>query len=194
MLATTKDPLEFNQFGATNGGSIVKNKLFLLRGLRGTAPDRGTTLVRTVETPEFRNLVASQFPNSIGNFLFKNFPSPAPTSNIRDIGRPVPGLQTQNVLNNPSVATNPNYTATGGGLYRNVLQGTPDGIPDIGTANVTLPENDHRQSVQHPSRSGVLAEAPDLRPLHLRPQRRRRSADDRPPRLQPAGRSEPATT
>jgi hypothetical protein len=45
------------------------------------------------------------------------------------------------VLNNPSVATNPNYTATGGGLYRNVLQGTPDGIPDIGTANVTLPEN-----------------------------------------------------
>ena len=140
VLATTKDPLEFNQFGGTNGGSIVKNKLFYFAAYEGLRLTRGTTLVRTVETPEFRNLVASQFPNSIGNFLFKNFPSPAPTSNIRDIGRPVPGLQTENVLNNPSVSTNPNYVATGGGLYRNVLQGTPDGIPDIGTANVTLPE------------------------------------------------------
>jgi outer membrane receptor protein involved in Fe transport len=140
VLATTKDPLEFNQFGGTNGGSIVKNKLFYFAAYEGLRLTRGTTLVRTVETPEFRQLVASQFPNSIGNYLFKNFPSPAPTSNVRDIGRPIAGLQTENVLNNPSVATDPNYVATGGGLYRNVLQSTADGIPDIGTANITLPE------------------------------------------------------
>jgi outer membrane receptor protein involved in Fe transport len=140
VLATTKDPLEFNQFGGTNGGSIVKNKLFYFAAYEGLRLTRGTTLVRTVETPEFRQLVASQFPNSIGNYLFKNFPSPAPTSNVRDIGRAIAGLQTENVLNNPSVATDPNYVATGGGLYRNVLQSTADGIPDIGTANITLPE------------------------------------------------------
>jgi outer membrane receptor protein involved in Fe transport len=140
ILASKKDPLKFNQFGATNGGALVKNKLFYFAAYEGLRLTRGTTLVRTVETPEFRQLVAAQYPNSIANLLFKNFPSPTPTSNIRDIGRPVTGLQTQSLLNDPTVAGNPNYVATGGGLFRNNLQGTPDGIPDLGTANVSLAE------------------------------------------------------
>src|SRR5206468_1115732 len=140
ILAAQKDPLRFNQFGATNGGAIGKDKLFYFAAYEGLRLTRGTTLVRTVETPEFRQLVASQFPNSIGNFLFQHFPSPAPTANIRDIGRPVAGLQTQNILNDPSVATSPNYVSTGGGLYRNNLQTTPDGIPDVGTAALSLAE------------------------------------------------------
>jgi outer membrane receptor protein involved in Fe transport len=140
VLATQKDPLRFNQFGATNGGVVVRDKLFYFTAYEGLRLTRGTTLVRTVETPEFRQLVATQFPSSIGNFLFQRFPSRAPTSNIRDIGRPVGGPQTQNILNDPTVGTNPNYVATGGGLYRNALQAAPDGIPDIGTAAVTLPE------------------------------------------------------
>jgi hypothetical protein len=140
VLATQKDPLEFNQFGATNGGAMVQNRLFYFAAYEGLRLTRGTTVVKTVETPEFRQLVAAQFPNSIANFLFQRFPSPPPTSNIRDIGRPVTGLQTENILNAPGVAGNPDYVVTGGGLYRNALQGTADGIPDIGSAAISLAE------------------------------------------------------
>jgi outer membrane receptor protein involved in Fe transport len=146
IFATQKDPLRFNQFGATNGGRIARNKLFYFVAYEGLRLDRGVTLLRTVETPEFRQLVARQFPNSIANFLYSQFPSPAPTSNIRDLGRPVTGPQTQNILNDPTVGGNANYTATGGGLYNNALQRTPDGIPDVGTAAIGV--NEHTQSDQ----------------------------------------------
>src|SRR5206468_2062362 len=99
ILAPRKDPLRFNQFGATNGGAVVKNKLFYFVAYEGLRLDRGITLLRTVETPQFRQLVAQRFPNSIANFLFTHFPSPSPTTNIRDAGQPVTGLQTQNILN-----------------------------------------------------------------------------------------------
>ena len=102
---------------------------------------RGVTLVRTVETPEFRQLVAQLYPNSIANFLFTNFPSPKPTSNIRDTGRPVAGLATDSSLNTPGVADQSELRADRAAVnYRNALQATPDGIPDIGTANVSVSE------------------------------------------------------
>src|SRR5262245_26680515 len=141
IFATTKDPLKFNQFGFTNGGPLAKNKLFYFVAYEGLRLDRGVTLLRTVETPEFRQLVAQCYPNSIANFLLSRFPSPTPTTNLRDTGQPVAGLQTQNILNDPTVANNPNYVATGGGMYRNALQTTPDGIPDIGTAAIGVNEN-----------------------------------------------------
>jgi hypothetical protein len=141
VFATSKDPLEFNQFGGTLGGPLRRDKTFFFGGYEGIRITRGVTLVRTVETPEFRQQVASLYPNSIGNFLFSQFPSPAPTSNIRDIGRPVAGLANDSSLNTPGVATNPNYVSTGGNQYRNALQATPDGIPDIGTANVGVVED-----------------------------------------------------
>jgi hypothetical protein len=140
ILSAKKDPLKFHQFGATNGGAVVKNKLFYFAAYEGLRLTRGTTLLRTVETPEFRQMVAQLYPNSIANLLLTKFPSPAPTSNIRDLGRPVPGLQTESIANNPSVATNPNYVATSATLYRNVLQLTPDGIPDLGTAAIPVAE------------------------------------------------------
>ena len=140
VFATVKDPLSFNQFGGTMGGPIRRDKTFFFFGYEGLRLNRGVTLVRTVETPEFRQMVASLYPNSIGNFLFQNFPSPNPTSNIRDIGRPVAGLANDSSLNTPGVATNPAYASTGGTQYRNALQATPDGIPDIGTINFGLEE------------------------------------------------------
>jgi len=140
VFAAKVDPLKFNQFGATNGGPIVRNRTFYFASYEGLRVTRGTTLVRTVETPEFRQLVAQRFPNSIANFLFQNFPAPAPTSNIRDTGQPVAGLATESAANNPGVTTNPNYTPQGA-LYRNVLQATPDGIPDIGSVNIPVSEN-----------------------------------------------------
>lgn len=141
VLATVKDPLEFNQFGGTVGGPLRRDKTFFFGGYEGIRITRGVTLVRPVETAEFRQQVATLYPNSIGNFLFSQFPSPAPTSNIRDIGRPVPGLANDSSLNTPGIATNPNYVSTGGTQYRNALQATPDGIPDIGTANVGVVED-----------------------------------------------------
>lgn len=140
VFALRKDPLSFNQFGATAGGPVRRDRTFFFAGYEGLRVNRGVTLVRTVETPEFRQMVASLYPNSIANFLFQNFPSPAPTSNIRDIGRPVPGLANDSSLNTPGVATNPAYVSTGGVQFRNALQATPDGIPDIGTVNMSIEE------------------------------------------------------
>jgi hypothetical protein len=141
IFATKKDPLEFNQFGGTNGGAIVKNKTFYFVAYEGLRLTRGTTLLRTVETPQLRALVAQKYPNSIANLLFTNFPSPTPTSNIKDVGRPVTGLLTQSPRNDPSVVNNPNYVPIANGLYRNALEATPDGIPDIGTAPIAVAEN-----------------------------------------------------
>ncbi len=111
------------------------------------------TLVRTVETPEFRQLVAQQFPNSIANFLFQNFPSPSPTSNIRDTGQT--GRRAGKPTAPPTIRAWPPIRTTrrGGALFRNTLQATPDGIPDIGTANIPRQREDRRRPVQHPRRS-----------------------------------------
>jgi outer membrane receptor protein involved in Fe transport len=141
VFAPRKDPLEFNQFGGTFGGPIRRDRTFFFASYEGLRQTRGQTVVRTVETPEFRQLVAQRFPNSIANFLLQRFPSPTPTSNIRDTGQPVAGLGTDNRLNNPSIATDPNYVLTSGNQYRNALQSTPDGIPDIGTANIPVSED-----------------------------------------------------
>lgn len=139
VFATVQDPLRFNQFGSTAGGPIKRNKTFFFASYEGLRLTRGQTVLRTVETPEFRALVAQRFPNSIANLLLRQFPSPTPTSNIRDTGQPVAGLAQDIVANTPSVATNPNYTAAGA-LFRNTLQTTPDGIPDIGTAAIPIVE------------------------------------------------------
>ncbi len=141
VFATRKDPLSFNQFGGTLGGPIRRDKTFFFLGYEGLRLNRGVTLVRTVETPEFRQMVAALFPGSIANFLFQQFPAPAPTSNLRDIGRPVAGLANDSLLNTPGIASNPNYVATSATQFRNALQATPDGIPDVGTVNMSIAED-----------------------------------------------------
>ncbi|MFN8061551.1 MAG: carboxypeptidase regulatory-like domain-containing protein [Vicinamibacterales bacterium] len=142
VFAAKKDPLRFNQFGTTAGGPIRKNKTFFFASYEGQRVTRGQTVIRTVETPEFRDLVIRQYPNSIAALLFKNFPSPTPTTNLRDVGRPVPGLATDSARNTPGVTTNPNYVASGS-LFTNQLQATPDGIPDIGTAAIPVVDTTH---------------------------------------------------
>jgi outer membrane receptor protein involved in Fe transport len=69
-----KPALRFNQFGATFGGPILKDKLFFFASFQG---DRFKTVgppsTINVESQEFRDAVATAFPNSVANLLYQNF-------------------------------------------------------------------------------------------------------------------------
>jgi hypothetical protein len=69
-----RPPLRFNQFGATFGGPIIKDKLFFFAAYQGdrfltTAPPS----VATVESPQWRAAVEAANPNSVAAVLYKNF-------------------------------------------------------------------------------------------------------------------------
>jgi Carboxypeptidase regulatory-like domain len=69
-----RPPLHFNQFGATIGGPIIKNKLFFFLAYQG---DRFKTVQPptpiTVESPQWRAAVEAAQPNSVANLLYSNF-------------------------------------------------------------------------------------------------------------------------
>jgi outer membrane receptor for ferrienterochelin and colicin len=56
--ATKQPPLHFNQFGATVGGPILRDKLFFFLSLQGDRfKSSGTPITATQESPEWRNAV-----------------------------------------------------------------------------------------------------------------------------------------
>src|SRR5437764_3872359 len=67
-----------NEFGGTLGGPIIKNKLFAFGGIFLLRSSNATTQLATVETPQFAQFVAANFPNSIANSFFKAAPPAAP--------------------------------------------------------------------------------------------------------------------
>jgi outer membrane receptor protein involved in Fe transport len=74
QLGVPKQKLRFNQVGGTFGGPIIKDKLFFFVSYQqdhftNQAPP--TTI--TVESPQFRQAVISQLPNSTAALLYKNF-------------------------------------------------------------------------------------------------------------------------
>jgi len=77
-----------NEFGGTVGGPIIKNKLFAFGGLFVLRSSNATTLVSSVETPEFAQFVTQNFPNNLSSTFFTQAPPGiSPTTNIVTVGQ-----------------------------------------------------------------------------------------------------------
>lgn len=113
-----------NQFGATLGGPVIRDRLFYFASYQGLRLRQPQQRQATVETPEFRDFVLRTRPNSLAAKLLRNFPPKAnPVFNIRDIGSPEAGVQ---------------------------RAGPPDGIPDLGDVFIPVQgyTNDDQVSVR----------------------------------------------
>ncbi|MBC8164488.1 MAG: TonB-dependent receptor, partial [Bryobacteraceae bacterium] len=113
-----------NQFGATLGGPVIRNRLFYFFSYQGLRLRQPQQRQATVETPEFRDFVLRTRPTSLAARLLRDFPPLAnPTFNIRDIGSPAPGVQ---------------------------RAGPADGIPDLGDVFIPVRgfTNDEQYSIR----------------------------------------------
>ena len=72
----SKTPLQQNQFGASIGGPIIKDKTFFFANYEGSRLKDGAPALFTAETPEFRNFVIANFPNNFAAQFYKDFPAP----------------------------------------------------------------------------------------------------------------------
>jgi hypothetical protein len=107
----TKTPLLAHQFGFVFGGPIRKDKTFFFINYDGSRRKDGQPALFTVETPQFRQLVATQRPGSIANQFYQDFPAPPciPGTAVDTGSIPSPGVPP---IGNP------------------LAVGPPDGIPD----------------------------------------------------------------
>jgi hypothetical protein len=77
-FATKQTALVYNQFGANIGGAVIKNKTFFFGSYEGTRNANGQPRAFQVETPEFRNYVFQNNPNSVAAGLLQKYPAPTP--------------------------------------------------------------------------------------------------------------------
>jgi carboxypeptidase family protein len=76
QVSTPRQALRFNQYGATFGGPIIKDKMFFFlsfqdNDFRESAPPSTVT----VESPQWAQAVETALPNSTAALLYKNFPA-----------------------------------------------------------------------------------------------------------------------
>lgn len=72
-----KTPLQQNQFGFSFGGPVIKNKTFFFVDYEGSRLKDGAPAAFTVETPQFRDFVTTNLPNSFAAQFYRDFPAPA---------------------------------------------------------------------------------------------------------------------
>lgn len=108
-----------NEFGGTFGGPILKNKLFFFVGAFGLLSSSATTDVATVETPDFVQFVAQNFPNNISNAFFKAAPvgNTPPLTNILTVSQ----VEAANPGFYPSTAFPADLPAVGTGYFSQSL-------------------------------------------------------------------------
>jgi hypothetical protein len=68
-----KAPSRLNQFGATFGGAIIKNKFFFFAAYQGDRFLTSSPGPVWVESPQFRSAAIAAFPDSVASLLYKNF-------------------------------------------------------------------------------------------------------------------------
>ena len=116
-----KTPLRFNQFGATLGGPIKKDKTFFFVSYQGSRFKTFAPAVPiTMESPQWRQAVIASAPNSVAALLYQNFPGPT--------GTPIPDGD-----GNPLTVAN--YV----GDFGNVLCQAnldPDGLDPVNSARI----------------------------------------------------------
>ena len=77
-----------NDFGGAVGGPILKGKTFFFGNLFWSKSLQGVTLTQPVETPVFRQYVATNFPNSLAAQYFAGAPAGGtPTSGFQTVGQ-----------------------------------------------------------------------------------------------------------
>jgi len=127
-----KGEFKRNHFGFALGGPIVKNHTFFFFSYQGLRQIRPALTNFLVETPEFRNFVIQTRPNSLAARFLRDYPPLMnPTTFIRDIGSPLPGVG---------------------------VVGPPDGIPDVGEVFIQVPgftfDNQYSIRVDHTLNGG----------------------------------------
>ncbi|HZG53602.1 MAG TPA: TonB-dependent receptor, partial [Pyrinomonadaceae bacterium] len=78
FFAAKRAPQVYNQFGATIGAPIRRDKTFFFGLYEGTRHAVARAVSLQVETPELRDYVMLTRPDSIAARLLQNFPAPAP--------------------------------------------------------------------------------------------------------------------
>src|SRR5207253_2903931 len=81
VFATAVPNVRKNQYGYSVGGPIFKNRTFFFTTFEGLRQSGAPAQVYTVETSQFRDFVASKYPNSIAAYLLTHYqPAAYPTS------------------------------------------------------------------------------------------------------------------
>jgi outer membrane receptor protein involved in Fe transport len=134
--------LQQRDWAASLGGPIVKNKLFFFLSYEGFTNENVTYPSQYIETPEYRQFIASDRPNTIANAI-ANAPGgiprvleilPATCSAPYNVGTPCNVVQGGLDLGSPFGAT---------GVYVPLSQAQSgsglDGVPDVTYAQLILP-------------------------------------------------------